>query len=865
LGWLFAALGLSISSALAADFFGVASSAMWLHAPASAARFLLGSAGALPLALALLALAVSCYWPGATWQRLGWQSGGATLTLVALGALAAFPSRAELVGDEAFAVGGAAGYVLAHYHGLALPWSLGDYPYVVLFALFFVAGIILAIPQVRQAALLRLTQAYRKIPRRSGSAPWKAPAGLTYKPAATASFSASRNANTSERPIEKPRTATPPRPVSALFPSAPIAMPMAPPAAADSVPQHPAVAPVAETVSLPEAPVDAKIEDIDFSFLGDNDSADIDEPRVLDEDNLRAPSAPATPVATIREVIADRQPITAPRAGSGPILRGRPALNDTAPTLSERLFGASSSNLGAILGRANQERAIDGVEVFAPPNWFDGWAPPPLSLLDEPPTVPVSRPDDEVLAQARLLEKALVDFGVSATVAEVAQGPVVTLFELRLSAGTRVSRVVGLENDLALALSVPRVRVLAPIPDKGGIGIEIPNPNAATVTLRELVATPGFWRDPSPLLFALGVGIDGMPHLYDLAKMPHLLIAGATGAGKSVTLNAIIASILFHMPPSQVRMLMIDPKRVELSIYSEIPHLLAPVLSDPEEAAEALAWAVEMMEERCRRLQEMRVRNIQKYNEIALGQRPSPRGGGAAPEPLPHIVILIDELADLMFATRGAVEGPLVRLAQKARAVGIHLVVATQRPSVDVITGLIKANFPSRVAFQVSSKSDSRIIIDYNGAECLLGRGDMLFSPGGALKPVRLQGAFVSEEEVENLVEFLRARSKPFYMREDFAPPPEQAPAPNTTGGQRDDGSITDDLYFEALRTVLKHGQATQAALTSSLNIGRTNAGRLLDRMEREGFLERRGRFRELAIKPEAALERLEQRSPLSN
>jgi DNA segregation ATPase FtsK/SpoIIIE, S-DNA-T family len=272
------------------------------------------------------------------------------------------------------------------------------------------------------------------------------------------------------------------------------------------------------------------------------------------------------------------------------------------------------------------------------------------------------------------------------------------------------------------------------------------------------------------------------------------------------------------------------------------------------------------MEERCRRLQEMRVRNIQKYNEIALGQRPSPRGGQPAPEPLPHIVILIDELADLMFATRGAVEGPLVRLAQKARAVGIHLVVATQRPSVDVITGLIKANFPSRVAFQVSSKSDSRIIIDYNGAECLLGRGDMLFSPGGALKPVRLQGAFVSEEEVEHLVEFLRSRSKPFYMREDFAPPPEQAAQPaNTATGQRDDGSITDDLYFEALRTVVKHGQATQAALTSSLNIGRTNAGRLLDRMEREGFLERRGRFRELAVKPEAALERIEQRSPLSN
>ena len=582
-----------------------------------------------------------------------------------------------------------------------------------------------------------------------------------------------------------------------------------------------------------------------------------------------APAPVAAPMATAPERTQAVRPSApapaAPQAQPAPPEILRPRLH----TIGEPTQGASTG-LRVLAVNASAEGATitpedvsaaetpEGwVEEFPPDQWFEGWEPPPLGLLNPPEEATDLPGDDELVAQARLLQKTLNDFGIQARLGVVTQGPVVTLFELHLSAGTKVARLTSIENDIAMALAAPSVRILAPIPGKTSVGIEIPNANPQKVVLRQILSASDFWRDPSPLLFALGSTIDDQPRFHDLARMPHLLIAGATNSGKSVTLNAIISSILFHMSPSIVRMLLIDPKRVELSIYGDIPHLIAPVISEPNEAAEALRWVVDIMEERCRRLQAMRVRNIQKYNEIARGERRTPRMGQARPPFLPYLVVIIDELADLMLVNRGEIETSLVRLAQKARAVGIHLIVATQRPSVDVITGLIRANFPSRIAFQVTSKVDSRIIIDYNGAECLLGRGDMLFSPGGAAKPERLQGAYISEDEVEALVEFLRARSKPWYLREDFIPADKAGapPASPASPEPADSGAINDELYYNAIRAVMDTGQATQSALTSRLNIGRTNAGRLLDRMEREGLIERRGRMREVRID----LTRLEQ------
>jgi DNA segregation ATPase FtsK/SpoIIIE-like protein len=493
-------------------------------------------------------------------------------------------------------------------------------------------------------------------------------------------------------------------------------------------------------------------------------------------------------------------------------------------------------------------REAPEIESPPPANFFQGYEPPPLSLLNENTQQPHLADDEELLAKARRIEKTLADFGVSARVGEVVQGPVVTLFEIKLAPGTKLNKITALESDIALGIGVPCVRILAPIPGKAAVGIEVPNEHPTLVSLHEIISGQEFWRDPSPLLFALGVSIDGSPVMCDLAKMPHLLIAGATGSGKSVTLNAIISSILFHMSPSMVRMVMIDPKRVELGIYGDIPHLAAPVVCEPEEAGEVLNWVTEIMNERCRRMQKMRVRNIDKYNQIALGQKKQARqSSGPLPEYMPHMVVIIDELADLMLQYKQEVEGPLARLAQKARAAGIHLIVATQRPSVDVITGLIRANFPSRVAFQVSDKTDSRIIIQSGGAEHLLGRGDMLFSPGGALKPTRLQGAYVTEDEVEDLCDFLRKQGRPYYQRDDFTPTEDNA----------DDGSIRDELYYQALRTIVEKGQATQSALTSRLNIGRTNAGRLLDQLERDGYVTRDGRRRAVAEHAEDDLRRL--------
>jgi DNA segregation ATPase FtsK/SpoIIIE-like protein len=410
---------------------------------------------------------------------------------------------------------------------------------------------------------------------------------------------------------------------------------------------------------------------------------------------------------------------------------------------------------------------------------------PSLDLLGDPPATRYVMTDEEKEALSRKIEQTLAQFKVEVQVFEVIQGPVITRFAMKVAPGVRVSRILALESELAMALKAHHVRILAPIPGQSAVGVEVPNKRANMVTLKELLACEEFQNHKSTLAFALGENIAGEPTVCDLARMPHLLIAGATGSGKSVCLNTIIASFLYRNKPDRVKFVMIDPKRVELSIYQAIAHLCAPVVTEPKKAAAALAWCVEQMENRYKRLAEVGVRNIDGYNALVSGSRSNKKLIGHRVEFMPHMVIIIDELADLMLVAKNEVEEYIIRLAHMARAVGMHLILATQRPSVNVITGIIKANFPSRIAFQVSSKVDSRTILDMNGAEALMGRGDMLYSPGG-VKPFRLQGAFVSDSEVERLADTIRGQEKVRYVKEDFEAKPtsaERAKAYHGLGG----------------------------------------------------------------------------------
>jgi S-DNA-T family DNA segregation ATPase FtsK/SpoIIIE len=499
---------------------------------------------------------------------------------------------------------------------------------------------------------------------------------------------------------------------------------------------------------------------------------------------------------------------------------------------------------------------------------FPDYELPPLSLLDDPPKIDQTMSREELLEISATLEKTLSDHGIEAQVIQVTQGPVVTRFELQPAPGVKINRIVMLENDIAMMLRAQQVRILAPIPGKAAVGIEIPNRKVTNVYLKELLTHERLKNHPSPLAFVLGKTIAGEPYVVDLASMPHLLIAGATGSGKSVCLNSMIACILFREPPSRVKFIMIDPKRVELTVFNDIPHLLAPVVYNARKAAAALSWAVEQMENRYRRLVDAGVRNIEAYNELNT-DRPAGQKEIETPlEYMPHIVIIIDELADLMVIARNEVEENVMRLAQMARAVGIHLVIATQRPSVNVITGIIKANFPTRIAFQVSSKVDSRTILDINGAEALLGRGDMLFSPGGAPKPVRIQGTLVSEEEVERLADYIREQATAQYLKQDFQPRKlvrSESSTEATTSGQIDDDSedepIDDELYTQAVKLILKARKASVSLIQRRLKVGYARAGRLMDMMEEAGIV---GEFqgskpREILIDPAEYLARLKE------
>ena len=453
---------------------------------------------------------------------------------------------------------------------------------------------------------------------------------------------------------------------------------------------------------------------------------------------------------------------------------------------------------------------------------------PPVSLLDAP---KMERKIDEreLMEAARQLEEKCREFAVEGQVAQIHPGPVVTTFEFKPEAGVKYSKITSLADDLCLAMQAESV-LIDRIAGKSTVGIQIPNPNRETISLRELLESDAYQRSLSKLSLALGKTIHGEPYVTDLATMPHLLIAGSTGTGKSVGLNAMLTSILYRATPDDVRLILIDPKRLELGMYEDIPHLLTPVVVDPKKASNALRWAVQEMEERYKTLAAEGVRNIDQYNRnirLALAEGTSREPD--APKPLPFVVVVIDELADLMMVASNEVEESIARLAQMARAVGIHLILATQRPSVDVITGLIKANLPSRISFRVSSKTDSRTILDGNGAEQLLGRGDMLFLPPASSRCIRLHGPYISEQESARLARFLRKQGKPVY--DDSITAEDDKVGPDGLEFEKD------ELYDEASRIVVGTGQASISYLQRKLRIGFSRAARLVDMMEADGLV----------------------------
>jgi S-DNA-T family DNA segregation ATPase FtsK/SpoIIIE len=510
--------------------------------------------------------------------------------------------------------------------------------------------------------------------------------------------------------------------------------------------------------------------------------------------------------------------------------------------------------------------------VATSPSVSDGYVlPDPQELLSDP-SGPIARlSDDELKLQSEILTKALKSFAIEGRVTEVRPGPVVTMYEFEPAPGTKVARIVNLADDLALALKAISLRIVAPLPGKSVVGIEVPNPHREMVSMKEVVTSDAFSRSRSKLSLALGKDIFGGAVCADLQTMPHLLVAGATGAGKSVGLNTMLLSILFSARPDEVKLLLIDPKMLEFQSYDGIPHLLRPVITDPKSAARGLGWVVQEMERRYKLLAEAGVRSIDAYNRrisevqgavtdvwqsgkaeqveltflseeerLSKGEDAEPAGDNgptdsvkpSPPEPLPYIMVMIDELADLMMVAPKDVEDKIARLAQMARASGIHLVLATQRPSVDVLTGLIKANFPARIAFQVSSKTDSRTILDANGAEALLGRGDMLYLASGTGKLMRIHGSFVSDDDVRRVVEFVKKQALPSYCRELQSLKIEEA----------EEEQAKHEVYEQAKDLVLSTGQASASLIQRRLRVGYPRAARMIEQMEAEGVVGAAGR-----------------------
>jgi len=511
--------------------------------------------------------------------------------------------------------------------------------------------------------------------------------------------------------------------------------------------------------------------------------------------------------------------------------------NADAPARSARRTHAPGDTAGHRGEEVKEVPLVEGEKgqlAIDPAKLGEAYQLPPLSMLPRP-QQKVQQNHQDHLARAQLLEHTLRTFGVEARVIEISPGPAVTRYELQPGQGVRVNKFTALADDLALALAAEHVRIEAPIPGKAAVGIEVPNKERLSVHIREVMETPSWLNAASKLSVAFGKDQAGNPVVGDLAKMPHLLIAGSTGSGKSVCMNTIICSLLFKARPDEVKMMMIDPKMVELSTYNGIPHLMAPVITDVKKAAGYLKGAVKEMENRYELFAAAGVRNITQYNQLC---RDDPGPDPEHPrQPLPYVVIFIDELADLMMVAPVDVEDAICRLAQMARACGMHLVIATQSPRVDVITGLIKANIPSRIAFAVSSQVDSRVILDYAGAERLLGKGDMLYHPAGHSKPVRVQGAFIHEREIDQIVKFVKAQAQPVFTAQEVEV---ELAAKRGHGGGNGDGeptSAVDEAFPQACRIVVEHGQASVSLLQRRLRCNYTKAARLIDMMEERGFI----------------------------
>jgi len=438
---------------------------------------------------------------------------------------------------------------------------------------------------------------------------------------------------------------------------------------------------------------------------------------------------------------------------------------------------------------------------------------PSLDLLESPPPFEARQIKEDLTANARILEDTLDDFGISVKVTDIERGPIITRYELEPAPGVKLNRIVALSDDIALTMKAQSVRIVAPIPGKGRVGVEVPNTQSNFVYLKEVLASPEFQKSESKLTLALGKDIAGQPVMADLGDMPHLLIAGTTGSGKTVCMNCLILSMLFKATPNELKFLMVDPKMVELAPFNGLAHLLCPVVTDARKASVALNWVVNEMEERYQLLAKIGVRNIETYNQRQ--------------EKLPYIVVIIDELADLMTVARDQIENAITRLAQLSRAVGIHLLLATQRPSVDVITGVIKANFPARISFKVASKVDSRTVLDMNGADKLLGRGDMLFLRPGESKLIRAQGSLINDNEIERIVDFIKSQAEPVYDEEIL----KEQQKTSFINGQKD------EFYDQAVKVIMESGQASVSILQRRLRLGYTRAARIIDMMEQEDII----------------------------
>ncbi|MDD2233888.1 MAG: DNA translocase FtsK [Desulfitobacteriaceae bacterium] len=479
----------------------------------------------------------------------------------------------------------------------------------------------------------------------------------------------------------------------------------------------------------------------------------------------------------------------------------------------------SEEDIGNAVLNINQK--LTGTPISRQVRDTDNYQLPPLLLLQKSMKVNNQRLNKDLADNVKKLEDTLASFGVNVKVTHVTQGPVLTRYEAQPASGVKVSKITNLSDDIALALAATHVRIEAPVPGKSVVGIEVPNKVVNAVQFREVIETPEFQNSSSKITMALGKDITGSTVIADLTKMPHMLIAGATGSGKSVCINTIIHSILFKARPDEVKLLLIDPKMVELANYNGIPHLIAPVVTDPKKAAGALKWIVTEMETRYELFAAAGVRDIVRYNYL----RTQDKQNNLAI--LPYVVVIIDELSDLMMVSPGEVEDAICRIAQMARAAGIHLIVATQRPSVDVITGLIKANIPSRIAFAVSSQTDSRTILDLNGAEKLLGRGDMLYYPMGAGKPLRIQGCFLADKEMENVIKFLQNQAKPEYQ---------ELPNIEFASANKVEEEM-DDLFYQAAQLFIENSNASVSLLQRRLRIGYTRAARLMDLLEEKGVV----------------------------